>query len=290
MGTSTTGGMLAITGLADDWRVQRCRAVAAELCSTLAENDYEIQLMLEAEWEAFLGRRSLELGCAGHSKSPLVMLRCGEAQTYVGGLEELESLAEAALRRPPAPSERKAHEKKARALYLERLVGRRRQYAFLDVRFNAAASNAKPKKIVIELFTDLCPRTCNSFVALCTGERGPHYRDTAFHRVVAGGWVQGGDVAGCECFADESFAVSFDRPGLVAMATNGPHTNASQFFITLAPQPWLDNAAVAFGVVVKGMAVVRQIGRLKTANDVPLEECRIVSCGVSSLDDGFGLF
>ncbi|KAJ8602945.1 hypothetical protein CTAYLR_001530 [Chrysophaeum taylorii] len=273
--------------------------LAAEVCGASPAYDYEVRTMLEFDWEAYLTKVACELRgrCASHSKSPLVLIRCDGQYTYVGGLDEIQALAKEELERSPAAYNRKALETKATALYRETLVKRRRPMAFLDIRFNAAVATTKPKKVIIELYDDVCPRTCENFLALCSGEQGEcaetgtqlHYRDCRFHRVVRDGWVQTGDVPGVAPFPDESFAVPFDRPGIIAMANTGPHTNASQFFITLAPLPWLDKTAVAFGGVVKGMAAVRQIGSLQTNNERPIEDCIIASCGTVSLDTGLGL-
>jgi cyclophilin family peptidyl-prolyl cis-trans isomerase len=48
-----------------------------------------------------------------------------------------------------------------------------------------------------QLYTDVCPKTCANFRALCTGESGSglHYKGTPIHRIFAGGYIQGGGMS-----------------------------------------------------------------------------------------------
>ena len=127
----------------------------------------------------------------------------------------------------------------------------------------------------IELFEDKAPITVKNFIDLA--EKG-FYDGLIFHRVIDGFMIQGGDPNGMGTggpgytIPDEFHKdLKHDSEGVLSMANAGPNTGGSQFFITLAATPWLDGHHSVFGKVVKGMDVVREIGKVDTEfQDKPL--------------------
>jgi len=138
--------------------------------------------------------------------------------------------------------------------------------------------------IEIALFPDAAPKACENFTGLV--EQG-YYNGLIFHRIIPNFMIQGGDPSGTGSggqsiwggsFEDEfSKERVFNRPGILAMANSGPNTNGSQFFITTAATPWLNQRHTVFGEVVSGMDVVKKIEGTPTgAQDKPLQEQRII--------------
>ncbi|GAP92525.2 putative peptidyl-prolyl cis-trans isomerase-like 1 [Rosellinia necatrix] len=148
--------------------------------------------------------------------------------------------------------------------------------------------------IVVELYTSHAPRTCRNFSTLAA--RG-YYDGVVFHRIIPSFMVQGGDPTGTgrggasiygDSFADEiSPDLRHTGAGVLSMANSGPDTNGSQFFLTLAPTPWLDGKHTIFGRVKAGMAVVKRMGLVKTgSDDRPLEDVKIIRAKVLEDDEG----
>jgi peptidyl-prolyl cis-trans isomerase A (cyclophilin A) len=143
-------------------------------------------------------------------------------------------------------------------------------------------------EIRCKLFDDTAPKAVENFVGLATGKRSwtdpktrqqrndPLYAGTIFHRVIPDFMIQGGDPLGTGTggpgykFEDEvSGGPKFDGPGYLAMANAGPNTNGSQFFVTVAPTPWLNGKHTIFGKVVEGQDVANAISRVPTFRDKP---------------------
>lgn len=129
----------------------------------------------------------------------------------------------------------------------------------------------------IELFQDKAPITVKNFVDLT--KKG-FYDGLIFHRVIDGFMIQGGDPSGNGTggpgyrIPDEFHPdLRHSSEGILSMANAGPNTGGSQFFITLAATPWLDNHHSVFGKVIEGMDVVKAIGHVKTGfQDRPVED------------------
>lgn len=174
---------------------------------------------------------------------------------------------------------------------------------FLDI----AVETEKVGRVVIELFKDIVPKTAENFRALCTGEKGIspkgkklHYKGAVFHKVIPKLMIQGGDIVNFNGtsgesiygphFEDENFKRLHDSPGLLSMVNEDkPHTNSSQFIITVTNCPHLDNNNVVFGKVLKGMGVVVEVSVVKAEKDIPIQKVYIADCGELKRDGNWGL-
>ena len=141
--------------------------------------------------------------------------------------------------------------------------------------FNTNKGNFK-----IELFEDKAPITTGNFIKLTNDG---FYDGLIFHRVLQGFMIQSGCPEGTGR-GDPGYTIKdefhpdlkHDCEGTLSMANAGPNTGGSQFFIIVAPTPWLDNHHSVFGKVIEGMDVVLAISKAqKDRRDKPLSEIKI---------------
>lgn len=143
--------------------------------------------------------------------------------------------------------------------------------------------------IVVKLLEKEAPNTVANFVGLAEGtreftnektsqkEQRPFYDGLTFHRVIPQFMIQGGCPLGSGVggpgykFADEFHpSLKHSKAGRLSMANAGPNTNGSQFFITVAETPWLDNRHTIFGEVLEGQDVANKISNVpRDSNDRP---------------------
>lgn len=163
--------------------------------------------------------------------------------------------------------------------------------------------------VCIELAYQDAPMTAAHFMGLIDGSRAwinprngriqtnSFYNGIIFHRVIDGFMIQGGSPQGTGTdgpgyvFPDEFHpALRHDKPGVVSMANSGPHSNGSQFFITVTNTPGLDDIHSVFGQVVEGMSNVFSIARVAVTNDRPLVDVVITNSYVTRNGVGANAF
>jgi peptidylprolyl isomerase len=154
-------------------------------------------------------------------------------------------------------------------------------------RYSAEMATTKGT-IVFALDPIGAPQTVNSFVFLA---RYHYYDGVAFHRIIPGFVVQGGDPTGSGAggpgyrFADELPAAGRYELGSLAMANAGPNTNGSQFFIISGPDGMrLPPSYSLFGKVVAGLDVVAAIDALGSSSGKTKETITIESVTIAEAD------
>ncbi|CAH0564114.1 unnamed protein product [Brassicogethes aeneus] len=157
------------------------------------------------------------------------------------------------------------------------ITSRYRQLVYLTVAIDRKIIGS----MLFELYNDLVPNTCENFIKKCEniGEKG--YAGKKIHRIVKGSWIQCAgwcwDAQDQRC---ENYKVPHDRRGVLGMCNAGRHRdNTAQFFISLDPAQWMSYRYVAFGQLLQGNYILKQIENVATKNEQPLLNIEIIRAG-----------
>lgn len=303
--------MLFIVGDVLDAGYQEACVVAGFLQSLDTGLEVKLKPLVEDDWLKYLPElKNTHKGVAyEHPGGPFIV---HSIFGYIGSVDDLVTFGEKELgyrssRGMPVYADAMASKRtEGMKEFYKLLQTSGRSYCFLEFEMEGAESAEKSdisstsSRIVIELYNDLCPKTCQNFATLCSGVNGKseatgsslHYKGTKIHRVVKDGWIQGGDLAkdgsASECiwggfFPDESFTTTHDEVGMVGMSSNGAHSNGSQFYITLKPLPSLDGKRVVFGKVRSGRAVLDWINNAAVSVQRPTKKISVKDSGILAL-------
>jgi peptidylprolyl isomerase len=295
---------LTVFGYIDDAVFQQCTEAAAYLNSEYSD-EYSIKVEKSMGFE-FERRRDAIAASTDDSavKGMKVFVHDADANTAVSGedfVSQVLSTTNFRLFNLPA-DDPQSYQSLARVALRHHLRTTGSSFAWLLVKINDQVAG----RIVVQLYSNICPKTCLNFLHLCRGDLPDtkhngetvklSYKGSKFYRVVKNGWIQGGDITGDKSgnggmsiygkhFPDESFDVPHDDAGTLGMANDGEHTNSSNFYITLKKSSWMDKRYVAFGRVVEGLNVVRAIHDAPVHhNQTPAVPIVIDDCGDVPLD------
>jgi len=291
-----------VAGRINEQRFQKAKAAAEALMQFHGEEiTSHVVGYVPAEWDRVKEAILMELGgvvlCKQHKSPSLVWsVDADGKKTYIGDMPAFLEWANSTYGYTDTTSDL-IYNMRGNQAYKQYKNETGRPCVFLKLTGGdiVKGSDGALDRVVIELFNDIAPLSCENFRCLCTGERGDglHYKGIPLHRVVKNGWLQGGDItpphsgAGGNSvygglFADECFTIPHDQPGLVGMANHGePHTNGSQFYITVADAlPAWDSKYVVFGRIIEGMRTVKLISQMQTKNDRPVNPILISDCGM----------
>jgi cyclophilin family peptidyl-prolyl cis-trans isomerase len=145
----------------------------------------------------------------------------------------------------------------------------------------------------------LAPKACANFIGLATGQRywvdvtsgrirtNQFYNGLIFHRVITNFMNQAGSPNGQGtdgpgyAFVDEFHpTLRHDGFGVLSSANSGPDSNGAQFFVTVAPTPWLNDVHSIFGRLHGGSNVVYAINRVPTVGSKPVTDVVIQSVNI----------
>jgi len=275
-----------LAGRIDDAGFQRARAAArwAEASNFIT---LELSELFEFEWDTWRINNKSQYNAWEESINHIVAINGDADEDY----QDFYSFCEEKFKYEE--SEENDYSVIANDAKLNRMKNSNNMYCFL--KFRQEGEIIQPS-LTLELYKTDAPKTCKNFKNLCEAEGEDNkYKGTYVHRIVPNGWIQMGDTKNGskgdsghssfekQYFPDETFSISHNARGMVGMANSGPHSNQSQFYITLEAKKYLDKKYVCFGKVIEGTALLDLIERVHTFNERPVKPIEIAECGVIKL-------
>ena len=185
--------LLSVVGKLDDPGFHQCRLLAEAIAEEFSPVTLDVRALVHTDYEDFLLTKSKELGSAGnadaynHTSSPFVFYN---GCNYIGGVRELTIWArrvyDIIVAKDASEYNNIAIQAKADFMKTSKC-----SFCYIDVAFEGEED---PQRVTIELYDDVCPKTCSNFRDLCLGKSGRSYVGSPFHRVMKDGYVQGGDI------------------------------------------------------------------------------------------------
>ncbi|NXL85402.1 PPIL6 protein, partial [Alectura lathami] len=286
--------VVEVTGLLRDtaFHVAKCAAEALKLKFPSKFADPIVHPLSEFAWNEYLQEKKKELRGEVWAYTSRVM--CFVNGGLLGDEKELLRWAHHQWDYRDFKPEA-LYQAIAEDFYTKHLKGSQASDTHMFVYLEIAIEEQPIGTLLFELFSDVCPKTCENFRALCVGGvtspcsgRELTYKNSCFHQLVKNVWIQGGDITGKgdggesiygPTFEDENFCIPHKGRGVLGMANKGRHSNGSQFYITLQPVPYLDKKCVAFGQLIEGTEVLQQLEAVPTHNERPTVACKVMDCG-----------
>lgn len=266
----------SVIGLIVSEAYQKCKFLAEKCyqCYPQIYQSPEIRPMLDFEWEEYLDKIKRQIS-RGHKLWELLSKKCAVFvnDTYLGSEQEMLQMVQSKFRM--------FFDKDWYCLgvkdlfnYLEDIFRSYRQMVFLTVAIKGHVIGS----LLFKLYNDIVPMTCEVFLNRC---KKHEYVGTPIHRIVKNGWIQcGGFNLKNKTIQCENYAIPHNRRGVLSMCNDNRNSNNStQFFVTLSPAEWMNCNYVAFGQLMHGANVLKQIENIPTTYESPKVDIKIINCG-----------
>ncbi|KFR10435.1 Peptidyl-prolyl cis-trans isomerase-like 6 [Opisthocomus hoazin] len=274
--------MVTVVGLLRDpaFHVAKCTAEALKLKFPSKFADPVIQPLVEFAWHEYLQEKKKELRGEVWAYASSVM--CFIDGQLLGDEKELLKWSHREWDYRDFKPEA-LYQAITEDFYSKYLKNSQASNTHVFVYLEIAIEEQPVGRLLFELFSDLCPRTCENFRALCTGgAKSPRdgreltYKNSLFHRLVKNGWIQGGDIITGKGDGGESiYGPTFEgreRYGLPGVGRKGQKAGSRQRWIICALSP-------SRRQLIEGTEVLQRLEVVPTYNERPTVACKIVNCG-----------